>query len=181
MDAKGLRRATVVGHSMGSFVAQRIALAAPERVQRLVLIGSATTIRSNAVLELRQAINELSDEVPEKFVREFQTSTIHQQLPGDFLERIIAESRKVPARVWRAAMTGFFADDYQNQLRRIKAPTLIIWGDKETIFLRSEQDALVKTIAGARLEVYPETGHSPQWERPERFVKDLEDFISRTK
>jgi pimeloyl-ACP methyl ester carboxylesterase len=132
------------------------------------------------VLGLRQAVNELNDEeVPEKFVREFQTSTVHQPLPDDFLDRIIAESRKVPARVWRAAMAGFFADDYQNQLGRIKAPTLIIWGDKETIFPRSEQDALVKTIAGAVLKVYPETGHSPQWELPARFVKDLEDFISR--
>ena len=179
MDAKRLRRATIVGHSMGSFVAQRIALAAPERVERLVLIGSGTTLRNDAVRGLREAVNELKDEVPEKFVREFQTSTIHQPLPGDFLERIIAESRKVPARVWRAAVAGFFADDYQNQLGRIKAPTLIIWGDKETIFPRSEQDALVKTIAGAVLKVYPETGHSPQWEFPARFVKDLEDFLAR--
>lgn len=181
MDEKGLKRANIVGHSMGSFVAQRVALAAPERVERLVLIGSATTPRNSVVLQLRDAINQLKDEVPEKFVREFQMSTIHQPLPGEFVERIIIESRKVPARVWRDTVNGLFADDYQSRLGSIKAPTLVIWGDKETVFPRSEQDALVKTIAGANLKVYPDVNHSPHWERPEQFVRDLEDFMASAK
>ncbi len=181
MDAKNLRRATVVGHSMGSFVAQQVAAAAPERVERLVLVGSATTLRNNVVNELRQAVDALGDApVPEKFVREFQASTIHQPLPAEFMERVVAESRKVPARVWRAAMAGFFADEPANRLGQIKSPTLIIWGDRETIFPRAEQDALVKTLPNAALKVYAETGHSPHWERPEEFVKDLDDFMART-
>jgi pimeloyl-ACP methyl ester carboxylesterase len=179
MDEKGLRRATIVGHSMGSFIAQRVAVAAPERVERLILVASATTMRNAPVTELREAVNKLDGEVPEKFAREFQVSTIYKPLPGEFVDRAVAESRKVPARVWRATMAGFFAPE--PRLGRIKAPTLILWGDKETIFLRSEQDALVKTIPGAVLKVYPETGHALHWERPEQFVKDLEDFIARSK
>lgn len=181
MDAKGLRRATVVGHSMGSFVAQQVAAIAPERVERLVLVGSATTLRNNVVNDLRQAVDALGDgPVPEKFVREFQTSTIHQPLPNDFMDRVVAESRKVPGRVWRAAIAGFFADESANRLGQIKAPTLILWGDRETVFPRAEQDALVRQLPNAVLKVYEETGHSPQWERPEQFVKDLEDFMART-
>ena len=51
MDALGIRRATLVGHSMGSFVAQQAALAVPERVAGLVLIGSATAVRNEVTLE----------------------------------------------------------------------------------------------------------------------------------
>ena len=182
MDAKGLRRATVVGHSMGSFVAQQVAASAPGRVERLVLIGSATTLRNDVVAELRNAVDELRDDgpVPEEFVREFQTSTVHAPLPAEFMERVVAESRKVPARVWRAAAAAFLADEPGGRLGQIKAPTLIIWGDRETVFPRAEQDALVRQLSDAVLKVYEETGHSPQWERPAEFVKDLDDFMART-
>ncbi len=181
MDEKELKRATIVGHSMGSFVAQRVALAAPERVERLVLIGSATTLGNDAVLDLRRAVNTLNDPVPAKFVRDFQTSTVHLPPPDEFMDKVVGESLKVPARVWRATIEGFFATDYRHQLGRIKAPTLIVWGDRETIFPRHEQDLLVKTLAKAELKVYPETGHSPHWERPEQFVKDLEGFMRSEK
>lgn len=176
MDQKGMKRATIVGHSMGSFIAQRLATLAPERVERLVLIGSATTLRNETVLDLQKAVNALEDPVPVKFVREFQASTVYQPLPDEFMDRVVKESLKVPARVWRATIAGFFSYD-RPQLDRIKAPTLILWGDKETIFLRPEQDSLVRTLAQAELKVYPETGHALHWERPEQFVKDLEDFI----
>jgi pimeloyl-ACP methyl ester carboxylesterase/tetratricopeptide (TPR) repeat protein len=179
MDEKKIKRATIVGHSMGSFISQQVALIAPERVERLVLIGSATTLRNNTVLDLQQAVNKLSDPVPVSFVREFQASTIYQPLPDEFMEQVINESLKVPARVWRATMEGFFATDDRHRLNQIKVPTLILWGDRETIFPRSEQDALVKMLASAELKVYPETGHALHWERPEQFVKDLEDFIRR--
>jgi non-heme chloroperoxidase len=180
MDAKGLKGATIVGHSMGSFIAQQLAIIAPGRVERLVLIGSATTLRNETVLDLQRTVNTLNDPVPPKFVREFQASTVYQPLPDEFMDRVVEESLKVPARVWRATMEGFFANDHRHKLGEIKVPTLILWGDRETIFPRSEQDSLVKMLASAELKVYPETGHALHWERPEQFVKDLEDFIARS-
>jgi pimeloyl-ACP methyl ester carboxylesterase/Flp pilus assembly protein TadD len=180
MDEKGMKRATIVGHSMGSFISQQVAVNAPERVERLILIGSGTTLRNDVVLDLQRAVNTLNDPVPATFVREFQASTVHQPLPKEFMDRVVNESLKVPARVWRATIEGFFATDDRRQLGRIKAPTLILWGDRETIFTRHEQDLLVKTIANADLKVYPETGHALHWERPEQFVKNLEGFIMRS-
>jgi non-heme chloroperoxidase len=67
----------LVGHSMGSFVAQQVALAAPERVARLVLVGSATTPRNKGTVEFQQAANALDAPVPAEFVREFQVSTTY--------------------------------------------------------------------------------------------------------
>jgi pimeloyl-ACP methyl ester carboxylesterase len=180
MDAKGLRQATIVGHSMGSFVAQHVAVAAPERVNKLVLVGSATTVRNNVVVELQREVGGLSDPVSPKFVREFQTSVVSQTVPNEFMDRVIQESLKVPARVWKDVMTGMLASPAKLDFSKVTAPTLIVWGDKETVFPdRSDQDALTKAFPNATLKVYEGTGHCPNWEKPERFVKDLEAFIER--
>lgn len=180
MDAMGLPQATLVGHSMGSLVAQEVALAAPERVTRLILIGSATNMRSEDVLQLQQEVNALDDPVPPQFAREFQVSTIYHSVPDDFLDRAVAESLKLPARVWRAALAGQLAVDNTAQINRIQMPTLVLRGDHDTIFSRAAQDALVAGLANAVLKVYSETGHALHWERPSEFVSDLEEFIIRT-
>ena len=96
------------------------------------------------------------------------------------MERVVEESLKLPARVLRAVMTGMLAPDAQARLSKIKAPTLILWGEQDTLFPRAEQNSLASAIPSAVLQVYPQTGHSLHWERPEQFVKDLENFMSRT-
>ena len=166
---------------MGSLVAQQVALAAPERVVRLILVGSATDMRSKDVLQLQQIVNALDDPVPPEFAREFQASTIYHPVPDEFLDRAVAESLKLPARVWRAALAGQLAVDYAAQVNRIQMPTLVLRGDHDRLFSHAAQDALVAGLANAVLKVYPETGHALHWERPGEFVRDLENFIVRTK
>ncbi len=180
MDAMNLKQATVVGHSMGSIVAQHVASQAPERVSKLVLVASATSVRNNAVRELQREIEALNDTapVPETFARDFQVSTIFHPVPSDFLQAVVKESLKLPARVWREVMAEMLAPDASAELKKIKTPTLILWGDKESIFPRSEQDLLTSALRNSVLKVYPETGHALHWERPERFAKDLQEFIN---
>ncbi len=178
MDAINVKQATIVGHSMGSFVAQHVAVEAPERVSKLVLVGSATSVRNNTVLELQREINALSDTVPEKFAHDFQVSTIFHPLSQEFLQTVVKESLKTPAHVWREVMAEMVSPEANVQLKKIKTPTLILWGDKETIFPRSEQDLLVAALRNSVLKIYPDTGHALHWERPERFAKDLQEFIN---
>jgi pimeloyl-ACP methyl ester carboxylesterase len=178
MDAMNLKQATIVGHSMGSFVAQHVAAEAPERVTKLVLVASATTARNNIVMDLQREINALSDSVPEKFARDFQVSTIFQPLAPEFLQAVVKESLKAPAHVWREVMAEMLAPEASVELKKIKTPTLILWGDKESVFPRSEQDLLVGALRNSVLKVYPDTGHALHWERPERFAKDLQAFIN---
>src|SRR5574341_1788925 len=77
MDALGLERAIIVGHSMGSTNAMRFAIDYPERTLGLVLVGSFATYRGNpAVLEFWEtAVSRLTDSVDPGFAREFQQST----------------------------------------------------------------------------------------------------------
>ncbi|HEU4710895.1 MAG TPA: alpha/beta fold hydrolase [Pyrinomonadaceae bacterium] len=178
MDAMNIKQATLVGHSMGSFVAQHVAVAAPDRVKRLVLSGSATTIRNAVVTDLQREVNALKDPVPEKFVRDFQVSMAFQPLADEFVTAVVKESMNIPARVWREVMAEMLSPEAQVELKKIKVPTLILWGDKETVFPRSEQDLLLAALPNARLKVYEDTGHAMHWERPERFAKDLQEFMN---
>jgi non-heme chloroperoxidase len=111
MDALGIERATLVGHSMGTFVAQRAAIAAPERVAGLVLLGSATTALNAVMVGLRDSLATLPDVVPAPFALEFQSGTTHQPTPEDFMARAVAESLKAPARVWRDALSGLLEEE----------------------------------------------------------------------
>lgn len=181
LDALGIRRATVVGHSMGSLVAQRLALDHPDRVGRLVLVGSGTSAVNAVTLALAEEVRRLSDPVPAEFVRDFQRSTVHEPLPEAFLDRIVAESLKLPARVWHAVLDGILAFDAVAELPRIGCPTLIVWGEHDGIFDRDEQHRLRAAIPDARLVVYHDTGHSPNWERPAQLVDDVLAFIAESR
>ena len=178
MDALGIARATVVGHSVGSIVAQQVALAAPERLERLVLIGAAANPRNIVgVSELKQALDTFAGQVPADFVRDFQLSTAYQPLPADFLDQVVEESLKVPAHVWQAAVAGALGVDFTAQLGRIQAPTLLLWGDQDAYFPLAEQHVLANGLANAVLKIYPDTGHCPHWERPEQVAGDLLAFV----
>jgi non-heme chloroperoxidase len=183
MEAVGIEEATLVGASTGALFAQRAALSYPRRVGRLVLIG-AQTPANEAVTGLVEEMRALEDPVPAEFVRGFQESTIYQPVPQEFLDTVVSESLKLPARVWRDYLEQAVLSidhDYVLELREIEAPTLILWGEQDPLFPREEQERLAAAIPGALLKVYPETGHAVHWDRPGWVVRDLEEFMKDTR
>jgi non-heme chloroperoxidase len=94
-----------------------------------------------------------------------------------FFAGVIAESLKVPAHVWRAAFAGFLKEDFSKEIKQIAAPTLVIWGDRDTFCPWSEQESLMAAIAGSQSIVYQDAGHALHWEQPDRFAADLVSFI----
>ena len=177
LEALAVERAVVVGHSMGSFVARRLAATHPGRVARLVLIGSAYSPQNPVTLGVQASLRGLAEPVPRAFAREFQASTACLPLPDDFFERIVSESLKLPARLWRQVFDSIVAFDDTRELGRIAAPTLLLWGEHDALFSLEEQERLVKAIRGARLTIYRDAGHCPNWELPDRLAADLTAFV----
>ena len=181
MDALGIGPAIIVGHSMGATNAQRFAIDHPARTRALVLAGSFASYRGNPVLTefWQSGVTPLTDPIDPAFVREFQESTLARAVPADFLDTVVRESLKVPARVWRATFDAFFEDVCAPELGKISAPTLILWGTRDALCRRVDEDALLAAIPGARLVVYDGAGHALHWEEPQRFARDLVAFVTR--
>ncbi len=81
-------------------------------------------------------------------MREFQESTLARPVPQAFLDTVVQESLKVPARVWHAAFAGFMEDACAGELGKITAPTLIVWGTRDAFCPRRDQDALLEDDRG---------------------------------
>jgi pimeloyl-ACP methyl ester carboxylesterase len=177
MDALGIQRATIVGHSMGSFIAQQVALESPERVRALVLIGSAPTANNEVIRGLNAEVARLQDPISPAFVRDFQASTVSKPVPDSYLATLVSESLKVPARVWKATLDGLIAENHATKLGSITAPTLVVGGELDSIFSVAEQRALASALPRSTLVLYPQVGHAPHAETPQRFVQDLTSFL----
>lgn len=180
MDALALPAAVIVGHSMGSMVAQRFAADHPHRVAGLVLMATFRTLHRDPAVEAywNEALATLTDPVDADFVRAFQLSTLARPVPEEFLEMVVCQSLLVPARVWQEAFRGFLdTPDFSSELARVTAPTLIAWGELDAYTGRADQEALHTIIPGSRLIIYPGAGHGFHWEDPDQFAQDLISFI----
>ena len=181
MDAVGLRTAIIVGHSMGSSVAQRFVIDHPDRVSALVLLGAFASLANDPGIDYfySTSIASLTDPIDPTFAREWQVSTLARAIPVDHLETVVAETLKVPAFVWRAAFQGFLTTpDFSGELKKVVAPVLLLWGDGDTYALRTAQKRLLETIPGSRLITYAGFGHALHWEDPHRVVRDLAAFVA---
>jgi non-heme chloroperoxidase len=179
LDRLGISSAVIAGHSMGSFIAQRIAIDYPERVTGLILMGSFPTVVGNAVVDglWREGVSQLEDPVGRDLAFDFQSGTVNQPIADELIETFVSESLKVPARVWRAALQGLMNADHTRDLPRIEAPTLIVWGAHDNFFPQSDQNKLLAAIPNAELLVYETAGHSFHWEEPERFARHAAAFV----
>jgi pimeloyl-ACP methyl ester carboxylesterase len=181
LDALGISRAVVAGHSGAGVVARRFALRAPERVAGLVLFAAPTTLRSDPGLEafVSSVIDGLVDPVDPELARSVVADTTGPQLPASFGDEMVEEILKVPARVWRETLGALLDHDDTETLHRIEAPTLLVWGEADDVVSREMQDALVAAMPSASLLAYAGIGHSPHWEDPARVAADVAAFVER--
>jgi pimeloyl-ACP methyl ester carboxylesterase len=176
----GLRTATVVGHSMGASVAQRFVIDHPDRVASLVLMGAFSNYDDPGLADfVASSIAPLTDPIAPEFAREWQLSTLARAMPADHFDTVVAETLKVPARVWREAFDGFLkTPDFTGELARVSVPVLLMWGDQDSYALRAAQDRLRDVMPSARFIAYEGSGHALHWEDPEQFTQDLVPFLT---
>ena len=180
MEELQIPSAIIVGHSMGSLIAQRFAIDYPGRTKGLVLVGAMVSLKKNPALhEFNKMIEQLKDPIDSTFVYEFQKSTLAKELDGMELNTYVSESRLVPARVWKEVYSGMLEADYEKELKKVKAPALILYGDKDTLMPETDQRTLAAALRNSVRITYRGTGHALHWEDPERFVYDLLGFIQK--
>jgi pimeloyl-ACP methyl ester carboxylesterase len=179
MDAVNLEAAVIVGASSGGLVGQRFAIDFPDSILGLVLLGAPLTFRNKPFAQelWDSTVSKLADPIDPAFVRRFAESTLSQPAQEAILAALLREYLKVPAFVWRETLKGILEDDFSAELVRIGVPTLAIWGDRDTVLPKEDQEAFTHLIRGARLVVYPGAGHLFYWEEPARVAVDLVSFI----
>lgn len=177
MDALGIDRADVVGHSLGSMVGAVLAATRPERVERLVLISSALTLPAPARDWLWENVPALHHPIDpdSQFMLDWYWNPT--EVEADFLDRERAESAARPAHVWIGVLEALSMTDWTGLAGRIAAPVLILWGDQDGFFGAPEQEALRAALPAARFQGFEGLGHNMFWEVPDRVGPMLADFL----
>jgi pimeloyl-ACP methyl ester carboxylesterase len=188
LDSLRLERADVVGHSLGSLIAQALAELWPERVHRVILISSTGASRSmcppppaqskTAEFDWRAEIAKLRDPIdPES---PFMIAWYSSPTPVDagFIRRERRDAAAIPVQVWHAVLDQALTDlNPQSMLPKLIARTLLVWGGKDPIFGRCDRDALRRALPGASVRIFPELGHNPFWEDPVAVAAVINPFL----
>lgn len=181
LDSKQLSEALLVGHSMGSAIAQRFAIDHPDRVSGMVLAGATSSQRDNPGLQkfFDSTIASLEDPVDPSLPREFLASMWADSIPDEKFDIILEDAVKVPARVWIQAFEARLSGNNSMDLEEIQCPMMLIWGDQDPRSLRSDQNELLSRIQNSNLKVYQGAGHLPHLEEASRFASDVLAFYER--
>jgi pimeloyl-ACP methyl ester carboxylesterase len=198
LSALGHKRVTVVGHSLGGGIAMQFAYQFPERCERLVLVSSGGLGREVHLL-LRAATLPGADYVL-PFIASRQLLGVGKGLgsllrrvklaPGGDLEVLAqgfasldnAGSRQAFLHTVRAVIDpGGQRVSAQDRLALAALmPTLIVWGERDSIIPVSHGEAAHAAMPGSRLEVFPDAGHMPHDDDPERFAAAVSEFCDDT-
>jgi pimeloyl-ACP methyl ester carboxylesterase len=192
LDTLRIPKANIAGHSLGSIVAQTFAELWPGSTRRLVLISSTgtsfgpvepaespTSARPLAESWLAP-VAELVDPIdPDSaFMRDWWKVSIAYN--PEFARRQRRDSAAIPARVWRAiADQSLIGVDLRSMLPRVQAPTLLIWGARDTLVSDAGRDALRAGIARLEVQIFASLGHDLFWEDPSAVANVVIGFLAK--
>lgn len=179
MDAVGVRRAAVAGHSMGSMVAIHMAAEYPDRVSSIVLVGSTAMapVQRGAWLYDQVSALEWPLDPASPFMREWHPSNQPTPVDAAFAEAVMTELMAIPRRVWRGVLRELALVPVGRHATDVKAPVLVLSGGKDPLFPPEHHASLLKAFPGAEAHVFPELGHNPNWEQPEAVAKRIDAFL----
>ena len=180
LDAMGVERAAVAGHSMGSMVAQALAAEHPERVGRVVLIGSTALVAVRRGDPLWTAIMELREPIAAngEFLRQWSHGASPTPVDAEFVRHSDAEATEVPPRVWRSVIRELAELPAGRHAADVSAPVLILSGGRDEIFPAEHHAALAAAYPEAEAHVFAELGHNLLVERPHEVGPVLARFLS---
>lgn len=194
MDSLGVDAATLVGNSMGGFVSAELAIAYPQRVERLVLV-SAAGISTYQRPEVMRAIPWLtrverivaaytawmaskSDTVVRRRGLRNATLGLVVRHPGRLPGPLAAEQLRGAGKPGFMQALGALLDyPIRERLPEIACPTLIVWGAEDRVISLRDADVFEELIPDSHKVVFEDTGHMAMLERPAAFNELLREFI----
>jgi pimeloyl-ACP methyl ester carboxylesterase len=174
LDRLGLERPLVAGTSFGGWVAAELAVLAPERIERLVLVDAIGLRIPEAPIADMFAMGP--EQIAAALFHDPEAAAAMLAVEPDMEQRLaLYRDQTAFARfAWKP-----FCNDPKlaGRLHRITAPTLCLWGEHDPVVPRVHGERYAELIAGARLEIVPDTAHSPLLERPQATVAAIADFL----
>src|SRR5712664_1401591 len=190
IKALGPAKVDVLGFSLGGLVAQELALAEPELVRRLILLGTGPRSgegMASLTPEAQKIFGARYDPADELWLRVFFTPSERSQAAGrKYLERQRARKENrdplrnekvAPAHVAALQKWGAPAKDPYAYLKKITQPTLVVNGSNEVIVYTVNSFILQQNLPNAQLILYPDSNHGAQYQYPELFVEHVTQFL----
>jgi pimeloyl-ACP methyl ester carboxylesterase len=195
LDELDVDAAAVVGNSMGGFIAAELAIAFPQRVERLVLVSAAGLSTheprgSAAVLPAMRALERALMATTAWAASKSDDVVRRARLRDTALGVVVRHPEKLSAalaaeQVRGAGKPGFlqgleaiFHYEIRDRLPEITCPTLIVWGEHDRLVTVRDADLFAELIPKSRKVVFGDTGHVAMLERPEAFNALLEEFLA---
>lgn len=174
-------RFILIGFSMGGYVAQAIALRAPQRVIALALLNTSARQNSSDEIARNQAQVELAKRMPFKgLTTRALASSVHPERANDrgLLERLQAMALGNGKDVFIRQLSALRSDGY-GDLHNIACPTLIVASRNDQLRSVDEAEQMAQRIASSTLVVMEDSGHMTPLERPAELLRILSDWIGR--
>lgn len=183
----------VVGNSMGGAVAWQLALRHPQRLNALILLDAAgwpsPSLAQSPSLAFRILQHPIGRWALEHIdnrplIEQGLRAQVHDQnvITTAQIDRWAAFQRLPGHRpILMSARPGAHLLATPEALARIGVPTLVIHGQSDTLIPVASSQGFAGAIPGARLIVYPDSGHLPQWEVPEKSARDVDAFLTEAR
>jgi len=191
IKALGLSKVDVLGFSIGGFVAQEIALQAPDLVNRLVLVGTGPRggeAMATRTPEAQKIFGASYDDPDHLWLHVHFTQSEKSQAAGrEFLKRFRLRSENrdpevngkvAPAQIEAIGKWGAPQEKPFEYLKSIRQPTLVVNGGKDVIIYSVNSFILQQHLPNAQLILYPDANHGSQYQYPELFVRHVSMFLS---
>ncbi len=180
MEALEIPQAHVLGLSLGGTVGQVLAIDFPEKVNKLILVNTfarlwPTSLREMYTLARRVVVSRFLPPVTTARVvaRDLFPRPDQAALRAEVLRRIGVND----VTSYRQLMNTIRRFDSRSRLDRIKAPTLLITGDRDAVVPRGCQQQLVRGIRKVQWHIVRDSGHATPVDQPEEFNKTVLNFL----
>lgn len=176
--ANGLDKFTLVGHSMGGGIAMQYALQYPDRLTALVLVDPLAPFGMRIDQPTTDWINSVQGQ--EEGQRAIVLGAFATPPAADYLEQLVADAVAWDKSIYLGAMADMATFNVSDQLDSLTMPTLITWGDKDSVVPFSGVVEAFNKIPDCNLEIWHGVGHSGPIEIPERFASLLASFVAES-